>query len=144
MNGDQIIITEGRCYDCFRPKEACFCASIPSIDNQTEVLILQHRRERFHPFNTARIVNKSLRNCHLLIDHLSNLAARLHLKSRAGLLYPGPSARLISELPGEQRPEQLVIIDGTWHHTKTMVREIPALRLLPRYRLAPTSPSRYR
>jgi hypothetical protein len=26
---------------------------IPRIDNRTEVLILQHQRERFHPFNTA-------------------------------------------------------------------------------------------
>jgi hypothetical protein len=80
-----------------------------------------------------------------LIDHVSNLAARLNLKPRAaGLLYPGPSARLISELPSDRRPEQLVVVDGTWHHTKTLVREIPALRLLPRYSLAPTSPSRYR
>src|SRR3954464_10852006 len=104
-----IMVTRDRCNDCLRPRNACFCAAIPSIDNQTEVLILQHRRERFHPFNTARIVNKSLRNCHLLIDHVSNLAARLHLKSRAGLLYPGPSARLISELPSDQWPEQLVV-----------------------------------
>lgn len=133
-----------RCYDCFRPKGVCFCASIPRIDNQTEVLVLQHRRERFHPFNTARIVHKALRNSHLVADHTSNLATRLRLKPRAGLLYPGPSALLISDLASEQRPDQLVILDGTWHHTKTLIRDIPALQTLPRYRLAPTAPSRYR
>ena len=138
------MVHKGRCYDCFRPKEACFCASIPRIDNQTEVLILQHRRERFHPFNTARIVQKALRNSQLLADHTSNLAMRLRLKPRAGLLYPGPTALLISDLASEQRPEQLVVLDGTWHHAKTLVREIPALQSLPRYRLAPTAPSRYR
>jgi DTW domain-containing protein YfiP len=130
--------------DCLRPSEVCFCASIPKIDNQTAVLILQHRRERFHPFNTARIVQKALRNSHLLVDHTSNLAARLRLQPRAGLLYPGPTARLVSDLPTEQRPEQLVILDGTWHHAKTLFREIPALQSLPRYRLAPSEPSRYR
>ena len=108
------------------------------------MLILQHRRERFHPFNTARIVHKSLRNSRLLVDHLGNLARRVRFEPRAGLLYPGASAQLISDVPPDQRPGQLVVLDGTWHHAKTLLREIPALRLLPRYALAPTSPSRYR
>jgi len=144
MNQAQIMVSRDRCYDCFRPREACFCASIPTIDNQTNVLILQHRRERFHPFNTARIVRKALRNSQLVADHTSNLAKRLRLKPGAGLLYPGPTALLISDLACEQRPEQLVVLDGTWHHAKTLFREIPALQSLPRYRLAPTAPSRYR
>jgi DTW domain-containing protein YfiP len=107
-------------------------------------LILQHRRERFHPFNTARIVHKGLRNSQLLVDHLSNLAARLRLAPRAGLLFPGKAAQLISNLTADQYPEQLVVLDGTWHHAKTLFREIPALQSLPQYRLAPTSPSHYR
>jgi DTW domain-containing protein YfiP len=138
------VVTRDRCYDCLRPQGACFCAAIPSIANQTEVVILQHRRERTHPFNTARIVHKALQNSQLLIDHISNLAARLRLKPRAGLLFPGKAAQLISDLPAEQYPEQLIVLDGTWHHAKTLFREIPALHFLPQYRLAPTSPSHYR
>jgi DTW domain-containing protein YfiP len=138
------VVHKDRCYGCFRPVSDCFCAAIPTIDNQTEVLILQHMRERFHPFNTARIVRKSLKNSRFLVDHTQRLAAALSLKPRAGLLYPGPEATLLSDLPLDERPEQLVIVDGTWHHTKTLVRDIPALRALPRYRLAPASPSRYR
>jgi DTW domain-containing protein YfiP len=144
MSQDQIVVPRDRCYDCFRPREACFCASIPTIDNQTHVLILQHRRERFHPFNTARIVHKALRNSQLLADHTSNLAKRLRLNPRAVLLYPGPTALPICDLASQRHPEQLVVLDGTWHHAKTLVREIPALQSLPRYRLAPTAPSRYR
>jgi len=144
MNQDQIMVPRDRCYDCFRPRKVCFCASIPTIDNQTDVLILQHRRERFHPFNTARIVHKALRNSQLIADHTSNLAKRLRLKPHAGLLYPGPTALPISDLDSKQRPDQLVVLDGTWHHAKTLVREIPALQFLPRYRLAPSEPSRYR
>lgn len=133
-----------RCLGCFRPRRNCFCASIPIIDNQTEVLILQHRRERFHPFNTARMVHRALRNSSLLVDHTPDLATRLALRPRAGLLYPGPGAELLENLPVDQRPEQLVVIDGTWHHAKTLVRDISALHDLPRYRIAPTEPSRYR
>lgn len=134
----------GRCYACFRPREACFCAAIPRIDNRTEVVVLQHRREHFHRFNTARIVCQALQRSTLLTDHTPNLAHRLELKPRAGLLYPGPSATLISDLAPHQRPEQLIVVDGTWHHTKTLVRDIPALQALPRYQLAPSEPSRYR
>ena len=133
-----------RCLGCFRPHRDCYCAAIPIIDNQTEVLILQHRRERFHPFNTARMVHRALRNSSLLVDHTPGLAARLALKPRAGLLYPGPGAELLAHLPVDQRPEQLVVIDGTWHHAKTLVRDISALHDLPRYRIAPAAPSRYR
>ena len=134
-----------RCYGCFRPKSACFCADIPCIDNQTEVLILQHVRERFHPFNTARMVQQALKKSTLLVDQTRELAAAtLPLKPRAGLLYPGPGARLLSDLPPGERPEQLVIVDGTWHHAKTLVRDIPALHNLSRYGLAPSSPGRYR
>ena len=137
-------ITRERCYACFRPRGDCFCAAIPRIDNRTEVLILQHVHERFHPFNTARIVRRALANSSLLVDQTSCLAARLALRSRAGLLYPGAEATLIGDLPLHRRTEQLVVLDGTWHHVKTFLRDIPALCGLPRYRLAPTSPSRYR
>lgn len=134
----------GRCYACFRPKDLCFCSSIPRIDNRTEVLILQHWRERFHPFNTARIVQRALLKSQLLADHTPNLEKQLHLQPRAGLLYPGPSAWLVSDLAPEQHPAQLVILDGTWNQAKTLLRDLPALQALPRYRLAPTAPSRYR
>ena len=90
------------------------------------------------------IVQKALRNSQLLADQTRNLAQRLGLKPRAGLLYPGPAALLISDLPAEQRPEQLVVLDGTWPNVKTLLSGIPALQTLPRYRLAPSAPSRYR
>ncbi len=134
-----------RCYECYRPKDKCFCDAIPVIHNRTNVLIVQHNRERFHPFNTARIVSKALDNSTLLVDHTQALAVMtLPLHPRAGLLFPGPEATLISEVPPEKRPDQLVILDGTWHQAKTLYRDIPALHALPRYRLAPETPGRYR
>jgi DTW domain-containing protein YfiP len=126
--------------------EACFCDRIPRINNRTELLILQHRREQFHRFNTARIVHQALCNSQLLAGHTNDLARRLRLqlKPRAGLLYPGPTATLMSDLPVNRWPDQLVVVDGTWHHAKTLIRDIPLLESLPRYGLAPAAPSRYR
>ena len=136
-----------RCYDCYRPVSLCFCDAIPTVDNRTEVLILQHMRERFHPFNTARIVRKALANADLLVDHNTALAEKLasmSLGERVGVLYPSSESRLLSDLKPDEKPDQLIVIDGTWHHAKTLMRDIPRLATLPHFQLRPTSPGRYR
>ena len=133
-----------RCYTCYRPLSACFCHAIPEIDNCTQILILQHVKERFHAFNTARIVKAALSRCELLVDQTTNLAtAPIPLHADSGVLYPGPGAVPLEHLPSGHRPSQLVILDGTWHHAKTLMREIPALQQLPRYCLTPERPSGY-
>jgi DTW domain-containing protein YfiP len=138
---------KGRCTICFRPDDLCFCGSIPRIDNRTEVLIVQHRREQFHAFNTARIVRRALRRCRWIADHTPRLGQLLEatpLSPRAALLYPSPEAERLAEIPVAEFPDQLVILDGTWNHAKTLVRDLPCLASLRRVRLAPSSPSRYR
>lgn len=141
-----ILSGDETCYGCIRPRGDCLCATIPTIDNRTEVLILQHLREQFHPFNTGRLVHRALRRSQLAVANNQKLAESLPtlLKPRAGLLYPGPEAALISELPVDQRPDQLVILDGTWLHAESMIRDIPQLRGLHCCRLAPTEPSCFR
>ena len=135
----------GRCYACFRPPGHCFCAAIPRIDNRTRILLLQHVGERSHPFNTARIVSRALRNCQLIADHNRRLGSRhLPIQSDAGLLYPGAQASALTELPLGGGPSQLVIIDGTWHQARTILRDVPQLQGLPCYRLSPSSPGQYR
>ncbi|MBL9123631.1 MAG: DTW domain-containing protein [Planctomycetaceae bacterium] len=80
----------------------------------------------------------------MLVEPTAELAEQLKFHPRAGLLYPGPAARLLSDVSAAERPAQLVILDGTWHHAKTLLRDIPALARLPRFRLAPATQSRYR
>jgi len=134
-----------RCYQCFRPVSLCFCEAIPRIDNRTDVLILQHVGERFHPFNTGRIVRKALRRCRLISGHNQRLGINhLPIQANAGLLYPREDAPLLTELSAAERPDQLVVIDGTWHQARTIVRDVPQLWDLPCYRLAPSAPGRYR
>ena len=134
-----------RCYACYRPTDQCFCNSIPNVANQTDVLILQHQRERTHPFNTARIVNKALDRCELLFDRNESFARRqLPIHEGAALLYPGKEAKLIDDLPQKQKPKQLVILDGTWDQAKTLFRDLPQLQTLPQFKLAPATPGQYR
>ena len=133
-----------RCYACYRPKYACFCDAIPKIDNQTNLLILQHRIERTHPFNSARIVDHSLQNAELIVGRNMELANMdLGISKNAGLLYPRWNAQPLEELAPNELPDQFVFLDGTWNHARTMYRDIPILKTLPCYRLKPESPSRY-
>lgn len=137
--------TRGRCYDCFRPVATCFCGAIPTIENQTEILILQHSRERFHPFNTARIVRKALAKSSVVVGFTPQLAETvLPIRQQAGVLYPCDEATSLAELSDVERPAQLIVIDGTWHQAKTVMRDVPILRTLPKFKLAPTTPGQYR
>lgn len=133
-----------RCDDCFRPVAQCYCHAITPVDTRTEFLILQHRRERVHPFNSARIAARALKNCKLVCDRNEQLAEmQLPIKPSAGLLYPSPGARLLDQVPPDELPEQLVVIDGTWHQAKTLYRDVDVLRTLPCFALAPSSPGQY-
>jgi DTW domain-containing protein YfiP len=122
------------CYRCFRPNALCLCAAIPAVDNRTPIVILQHPRERTHPFNTARLAALGLSRVEVLVDHLGRLRQDprpLRLREGDALLYPGPTARDINSLAPGEHPRRLFVIDGTWHHARTLYRDIPAVAALP-------------
>ena len=127
-----------RCLECYRPKAHCLCSTITEVQHRTDILILQHPRERAHPFNTARLAERSLLRSRLMVGHAKQLNVHPDLPEElrgAGLLYPRPGAKDLSQLAPEERPRKLVVIDGTWHHARGMYRDIPALQDLPHYTL---------
>ncbi|HWO13534.1 MAG TPA: tRNA-uridine aminocarboxypropyltransferase [Polyangiaceae bacterium] len=122
------------CYRCFRPAAFCLCAVIPIVANRTEVLIVQHPRERTHPFGTARLAELGLSRVEVLVDYAGRLRrdpTPLGALAGAALLYPHATARDVNLLGREERPSRLVVIDGTWHHARTLYRDIPVLHTLP-------------
>lgn len=126
--------TRDTCYRCFRPLELCLCPDIPSVDNRTPVLILQHPRERTHPFGTARLTALGLRKSEVLVDFAGCLRrdpSALGELAGSAVLYPRAGARDVTTLSAAERPERLIVIDGTWHQARTLYRDIPALHALP-------------
>jgi DTW domain-containing protein len=122
------------CYRCFRPKGHCLCDAIVAVDNRVPVVILQHPRERTHPFGTARLAELGLARVEVLVDHLGRLrrdATPLGPLAGAALLYPASDARDVTTLGPDEIPKRLIVIDGTWHHARTLYRDIPALAALP-------------
>ncbi len=132
------------CFKCFKPRSTCVCALIDPVDNRTGVFVLQHPRERAHPIGTARFVELGLRRSRVDVAYSEGLKARLKLPPRTGLLFPRPDARDLETLPEEDRPEHLLVLDGTWAHARSLYRQNPWLSELPHYQLSPTAPSRYR
>lgn len=133
-----------RCWRCFKPELTCVCARTPRIENRTSIVIVQHPRERFHALGTARFAALGLARATIEVAHRGRLNERpASVGKGAALLYPGPHARPLSALH-ERGADSLVVLDGTWHHARTLYRDLPWLRALPCYDFTPAAPSRYR
>ena len=135
------------CYSCYRPITLCLCPTLPTVPNRTEIVVLQHPRERTHPFGSARMLTQALRRGSLSLVHRGQgrrLADVLPLDGgRTALLYPRPDAKDLASIGEEERPERLVLLDGTWSHAHRLYQDNPWLHTLPHYRLHPTRASRY-
>lgn len=135
------------CYRCFKPQLTCICERLPSVANRTEVLVLQHPRERLHPIGTARFAQLGLQRSAVHVAWDAGAAERARpawLPERVGLLYPAAHARALAEVPVAERPTQLLVLDGTWNTARTLYRDKQWLHELPHFRLMPAQPGRYR
>jgi DTW domain-containing protein YfiP len=105
-----------------------------------------HFQELRKSSNTARIAERVLGNCRLLVrggpspelgrDVASELD-RAGLET-AALLFPAEHARELREWSGPQ-PEQLIVPDGTWSQARRLARRYPVLQTLPALRLPEVS-----
>ena len=130
-----------------RPDVACVCKLVQPVEHRTPVLVIQHPRERKHPFNTVRLVRLALRSMQLRVaQHDFEERAVCEPEPRAGdaLLMPGPHALDLEALAPADHPRRLVVIDGTWPQARKLVRDNPWVAALPRVQLRPARPGRYR
>lgn len=135
------------CYVCFRPQSQCYCQALERVANRTEIIILQHPRERFHPIGTARIAALGLERVRVEVDSAGRFSEGREpfvLPPGTGLLYPEAPFRDLASLTPAERPQHLLVLDGTWHHAHTLFRDVKGLRELPRYGFTPETPSQYR
>lgn len=109
-------------------------------------MFLQHLRERKMAIGTARMAHLALPNSEFHVGVDFERDARIdQVVASPGtfLLFPGPSARDITELePGELKT--LLVVDGTWPLAKKLIRVNPRLQTLPRVMFRPARPGNYR
>lgn len=137
------------CYRCQKLEAMCLCARIHTVQNRTKIVILQHAHERAHALGTARIARLGLARLRLEVAHGRWHAGYEHSlalehPSRCALLFPKPGARDLATLPAADRPDELLVLDGTWNQARRLYRDNPWLHELPHVSLTPQSPSRYR
>jgi DTW domain-containing protein YfiP len=135
------------CYRCDKPACACLCSRIPQVENQTPIVLVQHKRESRHALGTARIARLGLAQVRVEVfaaDQTSTEALPPWLPEGAAVLYPRKGAPDLEALAPAERPKALVVIDGTWHQARALYRDHRWLARLPAVQLTPRAPSRYR
>jgi DTW domain-containing protein YfiP len=145
-----------QCAVCLRPHQTCICRWISALDNQVEVLILQHPMEVANAKGSARLLHLSLSNSRLEVGEAfapERMRALLSPERRSVLLYPDTAADkslgLATPQPldtawlDEPQRLRLVVLDGTWRKSRKMLYLNPLLQGLPRLPLRDTPPSHY-
>jgi DTW domain-containing protein YfiP len=116
------------------------------LPTRTRILLLQHPREKRVAIGTARMAHLALPNSRLQVgldfgddEEVRELLTR---PSDAYVLFPGPGALPLAQLPRD-RAVTLVVFDGTWWQARKLLKLNPALAALPRVAFRPGTPSAY-
>jgi DTW domain-containing protein YfiP len=136
------------CLRCGRPQVTCYCAHLPTLETRSRVLVLQHPREEDKAIGTARMASLCLPQSKVAVGVDFSAAREVQTwlgdaRFPAALLYPTEGAIDLAEAP-PAHPVTLVVIDGTWHQARALLRKNPQLLKLPRYAFRPERPSEYR
>lgn len=137
------------CPNCARPGRNCICALVTRVENQIDVLILQHPEEAQNAKNTAGLLHLCLKNNQLhqgeAFDEKALSTWLYSDQKQPLLLYPDtpeyqsmgleqPQPPLdTTRLPSDQL--RLVVIDATWRKSRKMLYLNRALQRLPRLAL---------
>ena len=124
----------------------CFCRLVRRVDNRVHVLIVQHPRERRHPFGTAKIAKLGLSRVEVLRaekEQDGEMTVPERSVGNAAVLFPTRDATVLKR--GHSLSlGTLVVIDGTWDEARKLLHITPWLRALPTVSLNPPRAGNYR
>ena len=154
------------CATCWRPQRTCICQWVTPTPHAVEVVVLQHPLEVAQAKGSARLLHLSLPHSRLVTGEVFDEAVlqallRAPLDAAAGtpapqhtlLLYPDTPQDQARGLPApppldagalrEPASLRLIVLDGTWRKSHTMLYQNPLLQQLPRLALRDLPPSHY-
>ena len=134
-------MTRQYCNVCNRPQVSCICQFVREINNDIDVIILQHPSEVKQAKGTVSQLALSLQSCHVFVGENFTQTQELtellqQYNNQVALLYPSDNAlpllkadefenSLLKEL------KCLVLLDGTWKKAYRLYQTNPFLHLLP-------------
>ena len=136
------------CPDCLRPKEQCVCGKVEAFPARLKVLILQHPREQYKLWNSARLLHMALPGSILRVGlswpNLAKAAGMPVESSRWAVLYLKESrlTRPVQAFSRKGEPltavpplDGLVVLDGSWKQSRALWWRNPWLTRLTRVAL---------
>lgn len=139
-----------RCPRCALHQPICLCDTVTPLTTRARVVVVMHFKEAQKQSNTGRLASLCLPSAEVRLradrERPLDLSDLSDPARRAALLYPDPDAPVLDAAwaAADPRPVTLVVPDGNWRQTVKTCKREPALAALPRVRLAPGPPSRYR
>jgi DTW domain-containing protein YfiP len=142
------------CEVCRRPKPACVCDRVVTLETKRRVLILQHPQEKDALLGTAQLLEAMLPKAKVVIGlSWPNFAAAIGEDDadpkKWAVLFPDkdhPGNHVVDRRGNAMEPATLdgiVVLDGTWSKAKTLWWRNPWLVKMNRMSLAPGKPSIY-
>ncbi|CAG8507160.1 11870_t:CDS:2 [Ambispora leptoticha] len=120
------------CYRCF-VAVGCSRDSVPRLKLPIKIDIIKHEEER-NGKSTA-IHAKILAPDDIMIYSYQNIP-KFENYERLLLLFPGPDAKKLDEIPRESF-DKLLVIDGTWHQATNMIRFTPEFSKIRKVTIKP-------
>lgn len=107
------------------------------VDNEVEMLVLQHPDECHQAKGTARLLGLSLQRCQVRVGDIFDPPAD---ELENWLLYPGGSGGVPAKPPSHLR---LIVLDASWRKSRKLLHLNPWLQALPRVSLQVERASAY-
>ncbi|WP_286235492.1 tRNA-uridine aminocarboxypropyltransferase [Thalassotalea sediminis] len=128
------------CQRCQKPQVSCICQLFVAVDNDIDVIVLQHPSEVKQNKGSVTLLKESLSHCTVIqgevfSDNAMYQALVTDLSAETALLYPSDKAVLANELTMISAQEattkvqikRLILLDGTWKKAYRMYMSNPAL-----------------
>ncbi|MDC8829184.1 tRNA-uridine aminocarboxypropyltransferase [Alteromonas gilva] len=137
------------CSDCGYPLKTCLCQDIAAVNNQAEIIILQHPKEASHAKNTVRLLTHSLAKIKIYVGKsaidFSSLQELLRSQPlNTVVLYPSPNSQVLNITEARKtKIERVIFIDGSWKQAYGMWKNNEWLNRFPFYKLALPNAGQY-
>jgi len=148
---NEVEVSRGKCYACYRPLSSCMCQYVKPIATKTKFVILMHPKEFQKVKNgTGHMTHLSLPNSELYVgvdfrDHrrVNTLLEDVH--NLCYVLYPGEESHHLNKKPIDLGEKQLVvfIIDATWSTAVKLLKVSTNLQKLPKLSFTHTKSSQF-
>lgn len=142
------------CLGCNKPQKSCICQFFSPVENQVNVIILQHPKEVGHAKGTAPLLLGSLAKVTLfevenVDEHHELLTLLSELKEQCVLLFPTEQSielsggKNINTLGNALQMKCIVLIDATWRKALKMYRLSQTLQSLQTVHLPESIEGKY-